>query len=252
MAVCVNFKGMKKDTSLIKCSHCGQTHHIDEFYRHTSLICSRCCKQISPLIFDEVCETDSGGFYVLLGFFAIASFLGALGSIMLMHGWNIWVIFSMVGGLLFFIGKVFIIKYKITGVEEYFLGKFAPEGSHIKGTTNFDRLLLDAINELPQNIKTRLSNVSVVVEDSPDAYIMEKLKLKSNRVLLGVFQGIPLNKKSVWHSSTLPEKITLFQKNIESVCRSEDDIKQRIKKVIRHEVAHYVGFSEEEIRQLGY
>ncbi|OHB72125.1 MAG: hypothetical protein A2W17_03190 [Planctomycetes bacterium RBG_16_41_13] len=113
-------------------------------------------------------------------------------------------------------------------------------------------MALDAIKELPQNIKTRLENVSIVVEDRPNAPVLEKLKLKSNRILLGVFQGIPLNKKSVWHSGTLPEKITLFQKNIESVCHSEEEIKQRIKKVVRHEVAHYVGFSEEEIRQLGY
>lgn len=169
-----------------------------------------------------------------------------------MHGWKIWVIFCMVGGLLFFIGKVFIIKYKIIEAEEYFLDKVVNEDSHMKGITNFDQLVLDAIRELPQNIKNRLSNVSIVVEDRPNTYILEKLKLKPNRRLLGVFQGIPLNKKSVWHPSTMPEKITLFQKNIESVCHSEEEIKQRIKKVVRHEVAHYVGFSEEEIRQLGY
>ncbi|MCF6148653.1 MAG: hypothetical protein E3K37_08335 [Candidatus Kuenenia sp.] len=243
---------MEKDDRSIKCSYCDQVHHLEEFYRHRALHCSRCGKQISPLIFDNVCETDSSGFYVLLGFFAIASLLGALSGVMLMHGWNFWVVFFTAGGLLFLIGKVFIAKYKIVEVEEYFFGKVVNEESHIKGTTNFDQLVLDAIRELPQNIKTRLSNVSIVVEDRPNTYILEKLKLKSNRILLGVFQGIPLNKKSVWHSSTLPEKITLFQKNIESVCRSEEDIKQRIKKVVRHEVAHYVGFSEEEIRQLGY
>ena len=243
---------MVKDDIPLKCFHCGKTHHMEEFCKGSTLQCSRCGKQISPLVFDEVCETDTRGFSALLGFFAIASLLGALGSVMMMHGWNIWVVLSMVGGLLFFIGKVFIIKYKIVDAEEYFFGKVVNEEPHDKGLTHFEQLALDAIKELPQNIKTRLENVSIVVEDRPNASILEKLKLKPNRMLLGVFQGIPLNKKSVWHSGTLPEKITLFRKNIESVCHSEEEIKQRIKKVVRHEVAHYVGFSEEEIRQLGY
>ena len=82
--------------------------------------------------------------------------------------------------------------------------------------------------------------------------MLGKLKLKSNLVLLGLFQGVPLNKKSVWHSGTMPEKITIYQKNIEAICHSDEKIKQRIKKVVRHEVAHFVGFTEEQVRRLGY
>ena len=63
---------------------------------------------------------------------------------------------------------------------------------------------------------------------------------------------MPLNKKSIWKSVTMPERITVFQKNIEKLCRSDEEIKQRIKEVIRHEVAHFVGFTEEEVRKLGY
>ena len=73
-----------------------------------------------------------------------------------------------------------------------------------------------------------------------------------NTSLLGLFEGVPINKRSVWQSVTMPERITIFQKNIEAICNSEEEIKRRIKKVIRHEVAHLVGFTEEEIRELGY
>ncbi|MBE7444849.1 MAG: metallopeptidase family protein [Planctomycetia bacterium] len=70
--------------------------------------------------------------------------------------------------------------------------------------------------------------------------------------MLGLFQGVPLNKKSIWQSATIPERITIFQHNVENICRTDEEIKQKIKEVIRHEVAHFVGFTEEEIRNFGY
>jgi predicted Zn-dependent protease with MMP-like domain len=50
----------------------------------------------------------------------------------------------------------------------------------------------------------------------------------------------------------MPDKITIYQKNIEAVCGSDEEIKNRIKKVVRHEVAHFVGFTEEQVKLLGY
>lgn len=50
----------------------------------------------------------------------------------------------------------------------------------------------------------------------------------------------------------MPEKITIYQKNIEAISHSDEEIKHRIKKVVRHEVAHFVGFTEEQVRRLGY
>ena len=151
-----------------------------------------------------------------------------------------------------FVGKIFTGKYRITEMGEYLPVEVVPEYYNKECVTNFDQLVIDAINELPQNLKDRLSNVSVVVEDKPSSSVLGKLKLLPNTMLMGLFQGIPLNKKSVWHSGTLPEKITVYQKNIEAICRSEEEIKRRIINVVRHEVAHYVGFTEEEIRKMGY
>ena len=50
----------------------------------------------------------------------------------------------------------------------------------------------------------------------------------------------------------MPDKITIYQKNIEAICGSDEEIKNRIKKVVRHEVAHFVGFTEEQVKWLGY
>lgn len=243
---------MPKDSELLKCFHCGQPYRLDEYGRKKSITCSGCGMEIVPLITEKTGERDKKGFCVLLGFFTIVALLGALGGIMMVHGWNLWVAFSIIGGIIYFVGKIFMGKYKITEIGEYLPVEIVPEYPNKESVTNFDRLVIDAINELPPGLKDRLSNVSVVVEDKPSSSVLGKMRLLPNTLLMGVFQGVPLNKKSVWHSGTLPERITIYQKNIEAICHSEEEIKGRIKKVVLHEVAHYVGFTEEEIKGMGY
>ncbi len=243
---------MVKDSEMLKCFHCGQPYRLDEYGQKKSITCSGCGMEIVPLITDKIRERDTKGLCVVLGFFTIVALLGALGGIMMVHGWSFWVTFTIIGGIIFCVGKIFMGKYKITEIGEYLPVEAVQEYPTNECVTNFDRLVIDAIHELPQNLKERLSTVSVVVEDKPSSSVLGKLRLLPNTMLMGLFQGVPLNKKSVWHSGTLPERITIYQKNIEAICRSEEEIKGRIKKVVRHEVAHYVGFTEEEVKGMGY
>ena len=243
---------MTKELDLLKCFHCGQPYRLDEYSQKKRLACSGCGMETVPLIAGKISERDTKGLCVLLGFFTIVALLGALGGIMMVHGWNFWVTFSIIGGIIYLVSKIFMGKYRISEIGESLPDKVVTGLSSKECVTNFDRLVIDAINELPQDLKDRLSNVSVVVEDKPSSSVLGKLRLMPNMMLMGLFQGIPLNKKSVWHSGTLPEKITIYQKNIEALCRSEKEIKRRIKNVVRHEVAHFVGFTEEEIKEMGY
>ena len=243
---------MTKELELLKCFHCGQPYHLDEYSQKKRMVCSGCGLEIVPLITEKIRERDAKGLCVVLGFFTIVALLGALGGIMMVHGWNFWVTFATIGGIIFFVGKIFMGKYKITEYGEYLSNERLSEHPGIECVTNFDRLVLDAIHELPRGLKNRLSNVAVIVEDKPSSAVLGKLRLLPNTLLMGLFQGVPLNKKSVWHSGTLPEKITIYQKNIEALCRSEKEIKRRIKNVVWHEVAHFVGFTEEEIKEMGY
>ena len=241
-----------KELEIFKCFHCGKPYHLDEYNYQKKMTCSGCGMEMIPLIAGKTGERDTKGFCVLLGFFAIVALLGALGGVMMVHEWSFWVTFAIIGGIIFFVGKIFMGKYKITEIGEYLPVEAVQEYPTNECVTNFDRLVIDAIHELPQNLKDRLSNVSVVVEDKPSSSVLGKLRLLPNTMLMGLFQGVPLNKKSVWHSGTLPERITIYQKNIDAISRSEEEIKGRIKKVVRHEVAHYVGFTEEEIKGMGY
>lgn len=243
---------MTKELDLLKCFHCGQPYRLDEYSQKKRMACSGCGMETVPLIAGKISERDTKGLCVLLGFFTIVALLGALGGIMMVHGWNFWVTFSIIGGIIYLVSKIFMGKYKISEISESLPDKVVTGLSSKECVTNFDRLVIDAINELPQDLKDRLSNVSVVVEDKPSSSVLGKLRLMPNTMLMGLFQGVPLNKKSVWHSGILPEKITIYQKNIEALCRSEEEIKRRIKNVVRHEVAHFVGFTEGEIKGMGY
>lgn len=243
---------MAEGWELRKCWHCGEAYHTDTLLQNKSVKCSGCGMESIPLVGDKVRTGNMNAFSALLGYFGIVALVGALGGIMVVHGWNFWVTFALLGGIIYFIAKLFLGKYQISRIPERILSESIP-GHQISGDLPaFDQLVADAIDELPGRLKDRMTNVSFVVEDRPSSSVLEKLGCMKDRTLLGLFQGIPLNKRSVWQSASIPERITLFQKNIENLCHSEEEIKQKIKEVVRHEVAHLVGFTEDEIRELGY
>ncbi len=243
---------MLKDAESFKCFHCGHTYQANHGGQNKNMICSGCGMEMVPFLGDEKRERDTKQFRVLLGFFTIVALMGAIGGIMAAHGWSIWIAFAMIGGMVYFVAKIFLDKYHISERAESLPEETAPVHTGETVATDFDRLVVDAIHELPQHIKDHLSGVAVVVQDAPAHAIVEKLKLVSNSSLLGVFEGVPMNRRSVWHSGVMPERITIFQKNIEAHCRSEEEIKRRVKRVVRHEIAHFVGFSEEEVKKMGY
>lgn len=120
--------------------------------------------------------------------------------------------------------------------------------------SRFEELAEHAFENLPDAIKARIDNLQIVVEDYPTPEQLRTVHLRSKHALLGLYEGIPLEKRGVWYgtSPTMPDRISLFQKNIEAVCRSEFEIEHKIREVLIHEIAHYFGMDEEEIRAAGY
>jgi predicted Zn-dependent protease with MMP-like domain len=105
----------------------------------------------------------------------------------------------------------------------------------------FEALVAQALHGLPRAFREKLTNVAIIVEDLPPE------KAKSKGLLLGLFHGIPRTEKSVFSSSP-PDRIFLYQRNIEAVCASEAEVRQQIRATLLHEVGHYFGLSEEELR----
>jgi predicted Zn-dependent protease with MMP-like domain len=118
----------------------------------------------------------------------------------------------------------------------------------------FETLVERAFEELPDQFKTRIDNLHVVVEDLPDEHDMKGVHIRNPYSLLGLYTGIPLNKRGPDYGvyPVLPDRIKLFRKSIERDCMNDDDIEARIKEVLIHEVAHYFGMTDQEIRKAGY
>ena len=115
----------------------------------------------------------------------------------------------------------------------------------------FEEVADRAFHALPEKFREAIENVEIVVQDEPSSDPqLRRFGVRRNEMLLGLYQGVPLTKRGVWYGTTpvLPDRITLFQKNIEAVCSTEKEVEEKIYEVLFHEVGHYFGMNEEEIR----
>ncbi len=118
----------------------------------------------------------------------------------------------------------------------------------------FEKMVEKVFQQLPERFKNALENLAVFTEDYPTEEIVRQMHLPSKHHLLGLYQGIPLTKRGVWYGSSpvTPDKISLYMKNIVYRCRDEQEVEARIYDVLVHEIGHYFGMTEEEIRSAGY
>jgi predicted Zn-dependent protease with MMP-like domain len=114
----------------------------------------------------------------------------------------------------------------------------------------FEELVEKAYERIPGKFKRRMENVEIIVEDCPTPEDLEQLRIRGEKLLLGFYRGTPLPKRSVWQVARLPDKIVLYQRNIERICRSEKEIEERVNEVLLHEIGHYFGLSDKEIYEL--
>jgi predicted Zn-dependent protease with MMP-like domain len=114
----------------------------------------------------------------------------------------------------------------------------------------FDEAVLYALKRLPRFFKKKMKNIEVVVEDQASHEILSEMGLRSPFELLGLYQGIPLGRRGFYYGNVLPDKITLFQIPIESGCRTKEEIEERVREVVIHEVGHYFGLDDKRLREL--
>lgn len=113
----------------------------------------------------------------------------------------------------------------------------------------FEHLAQQAFDSLPKDFTEKVDNVQIVVEDYPTDDALRSVRA-SRHNLLGLYQGIPLPKRGTWYgmTATIPDKISLYQKNIEAVSRTDEEIERRITEVLFHELGHYFGMDEAQVR----
>lgn len=115
----------------------------------------------------------------------------------------------------------------------------------------FDSIVEEAIGLLPREVRNALQNMAVIVEDHPSPETLREAGLDPRDILFGLFQGVPLTQTSYFApGGQLPNRITLFKGELEEVCQSEEELAREIILTLAHEVGHYLGLSEEEVRGL--
>ncbi|MBM4308086.1 MAG: metallopeptidase family protein [Deltaproteobacteria bacterium] len=114
----------------------------------------------------------------------------------------------------------------------------------------FERIVISALKGLPKSIKNRMENIDVVIEDQASPDLLSEMGLHSPSDLLGLYQGVPIDRRGFYYGNVLPDKITLFQHPIESICRTKEEIAEKVREVVVHEVGHYFGLDEERLEEL--
>ncbi len=114
----------------------------------------------------------------------------------------------------------------------------------------FERLVATAVESLPDEFASRLDNVDVVVEAQPTRAQVGKSRLGRGHTLLGLYEGVPLTDRHSNYGMVPPDKITIFQKPIESICHNDNEVVAEIHKVVKHEIAHHFGIGDARLEQI--
>ena len=103
---------------------------------------------------------------------------------------------------------------------------------------DFDRLVSDALDELPDDIRDLMTNVAVTVEDEPPP----------GQPLLGLYEGIPWGKRGPYYAGALPDKITLYRLPLERIAGGDPErLRAEVRRVVFHEIAHHFGISDQRL-----
>lgn len=108
----------------------------------------------------------------------------------------------------------------------------------------------EAVESLPQILKSKLYNLEIVVEDYPSQVSIEKLKLKNKSSLLGLYKGVPWGKRGRRYTNVMPDRIVLYKKPIEQHCKNKKEVEEKLKDVVFHEIGHYFGFNDRELKNM--
>jgi predicted Zn-dependent protease with MMP-like domain len=122
----------------------------------------------------------------------------------------------------------------------------------------FDQILEEVLAKMPPLVHELIEKVPLHVEDYPSDDVLAQMGVRRRSQLCGLYTGIPLTERSVTHSGTLPDVVTIYREGIVATARASDgriftsELRRQIRITILHELAHHHGLDEDELRRLGY
>lgn len=111
----------------------------------------------------------------------------------------------------------------------------------------FEAMVVDALDSLPAWVQAVVSEIAVLVEDE-----QAESERRPGVLLLGLYRGIPRTVHYGRTPGTLPDTITLYRVPIVEVCATTDEVPDRVRTVLIHEIGHAMGLSEARLRELGW
>ena len=114
----------------------------------------------------------------------------------------------------------------------------------------FDELVREALESLPDEFLDRLDNVDVLVREQPTRTQMQEQGLGAHETLFGLYEGVPLTHRNSY-GNVLPDRITIFQRPIEMVCETREEIVEQVRKTVVHEIAHFFGMDDDALDDMG-
>jgi predicted Zn-dependent protease with MMP-like domain len=114
----------------------------------------------------------------------------------------------------------------------------------------FDKIISQAMDELPDEYIQKLNNIVVTYEDEPTPEQREKLRLRCDQTLFGLYEGIPLTKRGAGYNFVLPDKITIFKNPILAFSHDLTSFKAHVKHTLWHEIAHFFGLDHGRIHAI--
>ena len=111
----------------------------------------------------------------------------------------------------------------------------------------FELLVEEALEQIPEEFIKLFENITVMVKDRPPGETYKKTGTSRSHLILGTYHGVPYKHRGPFYGNTPPDVITIYQEPIEEICTTEEDIKNKVREVVLHEVGHYFGLSEKEL-----
>lgn len=105
----------------------------------------------------------------------------------------------------------------------------------------FEELVSEALDSLPPQLSSRIDNVAVTIEDGTP-----------QSPLLGLYEGIPLTRRTLGYTGVTPDRITIFRLPILARSTTEDEVREQVRRTVLHEIGHYFGIGDRRLRELGW
>lgn len=116
----------------------------------------------------------------------------------------------------------------------------------------FDEVVLQALARIPAEIRQHLDNILITVQRRPSPEMLTEVGLPPGESLFGLCVGVPLNERSMLDPPLHPDTIYLFQDPLEEFCATREELIEEIEITLVHEIAHFLGFSDDQLDALGY